>query len=123
MIPASNSARILLIDDHELLLCSLAQALECAGYEIHTAQTYEQAAAALSEFEFELMITDIDLGNHSGMDFIQQEKGGASLIFMSGNSEYLKRKELEPYPVLLKPFSAKELFNTIESSILQIQNT
>ena len=114
-------ANILLIDDHEIVLTSLTRIIKFAGYNVHTSLTYQQAIAALSEYSFQLIISDIELGADSGIKLIQQAKTNQSFIFMSGNSQYQSQKELENYPFLLKPFSAPTLLHAIERSLPRIQ--
>ncbi|MEM6883984.1 MAG: response regulator [Verrucomicrobiota bacterium] len=117
-----KAKKILVVDDHVLVMRWLERALQMAGHQIHTAQSYQHAVNALSEVQFDLIITDIELGNESGIDLIQQIDRETALFFMSGNPEYLQRKELEAYPFFLKPFPVEALLRSVESSFLQIQD-
>lgn len=129
MTHRDKTEKILVVDDYQPLLDSITLALGQTHYEIHAASTYEQALTVLSQNLFELILTDIDLGDHSGIDLIpsvksiREEVDVPPFIFMTGNQHHLNRKEIQPYLILVKPFSTETLINAIESQFLHHQTT
>lgn len=84
-------ARILLVEDSDLIASYEQQVLEAAGYEVVVARAAEPAIElALGEPGFDLILMDIRLGK--GMDGVQAAKiilqaKPQPLIFLSGHSE------------------------------------
>ncbi|MEM1157000.1 MAG: response regulator [Verrucomicrobiota bacterium] len=128
-IAAENPVQLLLIDDHEALAHSLAAALRYSNYAVEVALSYHQALEKISRQPFDLILSDVDLGVHSGIELIRDlpartiSRPVPPLIFMTGNLSYLHRKELSPYPVLAKPFSIRRLLEMLETHFLQPQGT
>jgi response regulator NasT len=63
--------RVLVVDDEELLLRSLARLLSRAGFEVVSHLTVADASAALqADPEIDVVLTDLKLGLTSGLDLI-----------------------------------------------------
>jgi DNA-binding NtrC family response regulator len=63
---------ILVIDDEESLRNTFQFFLQNQGYgPVHTAASYEEALQALSERSYDLIISDIVLGGHTGIDVLK----------------------------------------------------
>jgi len=68
------NARILVVDDEKSIRMTLEHFLTEEGYEVETASSYDDAYEMLSETYFDLIITDILLGDKSGIDLLREIK-------------------------------------------------
>ena len=85
----ASQATILLIDDEREILDNLSKVLTAAGYRCLCAQDGEAAAKIISSQTPELIISDINLAGHSGLNLcekLKQDTGLADvpLMFLSG---------------------------------------
>ncbi|HEY8352112.1 MAG TPA: response regulator [Sphingomonadales bacterium] len=116
-------ARILVIDDEELILRTLKGALEAAGYDVVTARDGKQGLARLREQEFDLIVTDIIMPQMEGIETIREIRRTAPdipIIAASGGGQ-LGRERLLGMSVALgatasiaKPFRPRDLIALIE---------
>jgi two-component system response regulator FlrC len=67
----NDPAVILVIDNDPLTLTGMAATLDAAGYECHCARDPEAAAKATKELRLDLIICDVDVGGHSGLELAQ----------------------------------------------------
>jgi len=87
--PLEAPARILVVDDIRETLEIFVELLEGTGHTVATAQTGEQAIAALDREEFHLVLTDINLPSLSGLDVMRHAKGlypDVCVIVVTGNA-------------------------------------
>lgn len=64
--------KILIIDDMELILTSLEMLLSAEGYGVSTACSYHDAMEMMSGTDFDLVLTDIGLGEKTGIDVLKE---------------------------------------------------
>ncbi len=64
-------ARILLVDDDELILTSLSELLALEGYDVETAARFAEASAKLGASPFEVVITDVSMPEVSGFEVLK----------------------------------------------------
>jgi len=67
-----NKPRVLLVDDERIIRDIISRVLEKEGYEVNTAASLMQALETASQKTFDLLITDIYLGQGTGTDVIRQ---------------------------------------------------
>jgi CheY-like chemotaxis protein len=79
----SRRLRLLLVEDNPDTLRYMSLMLGLRGHEVRTADRLGAARAALSEGEFDLMISDIELPDGSGLE-LMREAGNLPGIAMSG---------------------------------------
>ena len=60
-------AKILVVDDNELLLALVEDALEGAGYTVATASTYAQLTEQLERDAFDLILMDVHMPEVDGL--------------------------------------------------------
>lgn len=80
-------AKILLVEDDELVRDMLAQVLKRASYEVEGAANGEEAAEILQHMEPDVMITDIIMPKKSGITLISEVKNkhpNMEIIAISG---------------------------------------
>ena len=71
---------ILVVDDDENIRMVLHQSLEKEGYHVSTAKNAEEALNTLQRSFFHVVITDIIMGEMSGVELLQQIKEMNSLM-------------------------------------------
>jgi DNA-binding NarL/FixJ family response regulator len=89
----SETVRILIADDHPLILGALRQAVTgaIAGVEIHEAQDFESLAATLeSNPDMDLVLLDLSMPGvrgFSGLLYLRAERPGLPVIVVSANED------------------------------------
>lgn len=86
----SEGARILLVDDHPLVLDGMADTLEKRGYRVAKAGSVAEARALLGAGErFAAALLDINLGQASGLELLDGTHGKLAdrVILLSGLAE------------------------------------
>ncbi|HIJ89986.1 MAG: response regulator [Desulfobulbaceae bacterium] len=115
-------ARILLIDDEQMVLELLVSVLTRAGYEVITAGDGLVACQLCRSQDFDLVITDIIMPEMDGIEMIQelrQRCPQVKIIAMSGGGRCSPQDYLEIAGVLgvsatiAKPFSNKDFLATV----------
>lgn len=66
--------KILVIDDDLLVLVSLEKLLLSNGYEVCSCQSGREAVKLFESEKFDLIISDIRMGEQDGMRFYNDEK-------------------------------------------------
>jgi two-component system, NtrC family, response regulator AtoC len=66
------SFRVLVVDDDELILGSLARLFKARGMTVRTASTAEEGLGEARGGGFDLILMDINLGPRSGLDVVRQ---------------------------------------------------
>jgi len=88
--------RILYVDDHEDSSEMLKLVLAEADYEVHIAETVEQALKLAQSLEFDLYVLDKRLPDGSGMDLcraLAKLTPGVPCVFYSGDVYEIHRQE------------------------------
>jgi CheY-like chemotaxis protein len=70
--PPGRGLRILLVDDHEDTLRVMSRLLGGAEHRVTTATGVGSALSAAERDEFDLLISDVGLGDGSGMDLMRE---------------------------------------------------
>lgn len=77
---ANSKLSILVVDDDENIRMVLHQSLEKEGYHVSTAKNAEEALNTLQRSFFHVVITDIMMGEMSGVELLQHIKEMNSLM-------------------------------------------
>ena len=112
-----NPMRILVVEDNETFRETVRDLLRDAGYEVRGARNVRKATKRLSKHDFDLVLTDVELGDASGFDVIQVasvRRPATKLVVMSGRV-HLGEQALQSGAArfLEKPFSAQHLLDVI----------
>ena len=86
-LPADRDWRILLVDDELHAVLALTELLTEEGFTVTPATDYHQAAAALSDQNFDLLLTDVILPQSNGIALANHAcdiQPGLRVIMMSG---------------------------------------
>ncbi len=115
-------ARILVIDDEELVRVSLRKILETAGHDVVEAPDGREGLERYRENPADVVITDIIMPQMEGIETIQTlklEYPDAKIIAISGGGQVDKRTLLTwaahsgAQDVLFKPFKSKEIVGAV----------
>ena len=124
--PTQPMTRVLLVDDDSIVLDTLCQILEGAGYEVQTASGGALGLDYYRNQPSDVVITDVIMPEMDGIEFIQnlrQIDPLAKIIAISGGSgkgyfENLEAiKRLSPVAILPKPFAKATLLSLIEKCL------
>ncbi len=118
---------ILIIEDEALIAQNIKMQLENFGYNIAGVYyKYNTALKAINETQYDVVITDINLGNgideKSGLQIAQQVKQikNCPIIFLTAFSDkdtVKKVTALAPSAYLVKPVNAANLFATVQLAV------
>lgn len=121
---ARRPIRVLLVDDDEFLKPALKRSLERCGCDVVLADSVDGAVATLLGRSFDVVVTDLQIGEGSGLDVIQKTREVASstkVVLMSGSltaEDRAKALGLGALAVLDKPFSPMDLSRAVlEASV------
>ena len=123
----SKSGRILVIDDDQDLAESVVEVLEDQGYSVEMALDGESAIAVAEEFDAQIALIDIRLGQSSGLKLIEPLKSARPSVMpvmMTGNSDReaaISAIRLGAYDFLTKPVQFGDLFAALDRCFDHLQ--
>jgi DNA-binding LytR/AlgR family response regulator len=127
-----NEISILIVEDEALIAENIKMQLEDFGYTIaKICYNYTSAVEAVRLAAFDLLITDIDLGNgienKSGIQVAQhllttQNKPIVFLTAFSDKDTIKKAAFVKPSAYLVKPVNAASLFATVQIAVENFNN-
>lgn len=119
--PEAFQASVLVIDDEPAFCFAIAEILRIAGYRVHQAHSVEQAMNRLQENLPDLILTDIMMPGTDGLTFVRRLRSkepyaripmvAISAKAMKDDIRAAENAGADAY--LMKPFSAKDLQETI----------
>lgn len=111
---------LLIVDDQASMLRIYARVFSCEGYTYTLAKNLAEAKDLLLANFYDLLITDIQLGDGSGLELIDLAKksGGTKAIMVSGAFEladlsFMARQHKVPV-YFEKPFKVDDLLGAVE---------
>ena len=119
-------ARILIIDDEEMVRMTLRQTLEKAGHEVREATNGREGVEMFQADPADLVITDIVMPEQEGVETIiklRADYPDLKIIAVSGGgrigaTDYLEyAKQYGAAHVFEKPFDRKALVAAVESTL------
>ena len=116
---AKKSLSILVVDDEPATREAVSELLAEVGYEVWQASNGHDALNVLAQTPVHVLITDISLQGHSGIDLARRARElhpGLNVIFASGNEAPQPRETGFDCASLRKPFSAEQLCRLIEQA-------
>ena len=114
---------ILLIEDEEILRFTFKSFLTKAGYEVITAEDYDTALKVISEIDLDVIIADIVLRGHTGLDVLKEvgTKGMRTpVIMITGKPSIETASEavrLGAYDYLTKPVEKDGLLRVTRQAL------
>ena len=116
--------KILVIDDMENIAFLVRTILSREGYDVTTAYGYYDAREKMVRTDFDLVLTDINLGeNKTGIDVLKEVKKTnptCPVIINSANVDYMivsDAKLFGAYDYLSKPVEQEKLLHTVHMAL------
>lgn len=112
--------RILIVEDDATFRETVLEVLRDVGYKVKGARNVDKAAKRLRKHKFDLVLSDVHIGDQSGFDVLQiahDKRPDAKIVLMSAKADaemMVQAKESGASRVLPKPFRVKELLHLIE---------
>jgi len=119
------SAHLLVVDDDPVTIDLLNEVLSNEGYEVSTALSGEEAIAQGKDQPFDIIITDVRMGEKDGMDvlrFFKKNTPEATVIMITafGSIETAIEAIREgAYDYVSKPFKLEEIKFTVQRALEQ----
>lgn len=116
-------AKILVIDDEEDLRGTFESFLLKEGYEVAAVENYEKAVSIISHTKFDLVFSDILLGDKTGIDILQEiwKKGlNTPVIMVTGHPSLDTASDalrLGAFDYIAKPVTRKTLLHIANKAL------
>ncbi len=116
-------AKILVIDDEQIVHESCNRILTEEGYEVKSAFTGQEGFKKIEEEQFDLVITDLKMPGISGMEAlkkIKKDNPNIGIIMVTGYSTAetaVEAMKLGAFDYLPKPFTPDELISVINKAV------
>jgi len=118
-------SKILVIEDQEAIRENVRELLEQKEYFVETAINAEKGFAITNTFVPDLILCDLMLPDHSGIEFIKKLKKNEHLkeipvIIITGHSQQETYRDAMTHGAddfIVKPFKAKELFDAVNTQL------
>lgn len=112
----SNDQKVLIVDDEPTQLALTREVVKSVGLSFSACSSVKEALQLVEADRYDLILTDIQMPEHDGFDFIKQLKSAANtaeipVIALSGKADVTAETYREKgfYDNLLKPYKATEL--------------
>jgi len=118
-----GKAEILIVDDEENTLASLARAFRLAGHEAVVCDNAVRALELAKARPFDLILSDVVMPRRDGIQLLQDLKANeiaAPVVMMSGQAHIemaVKATQLGALDFLEKPISSEKLLLTVENAL------
>lgn len=118
--------KILVVDDRVEVLKAIGGFISQKDFAIYLSDSVEKALSLCKKMKFDMVVSDFELGEISGIELIgkiKKRRPRIKTILMSGSFDFdrkiLERGEIDAF--LQKPFEVKELESLIKR-ILKVEN-
>lgn len=116
----SDSIRVLMVDDEEEFIHSLAQRLELREFKVDTALSGDEALDKIKSNDYDVVILDVLMPGRDGIDTLREIKQLRPLfevIMLTGHATVetaIEGMKLGAYDYLMKPTETEELVEKID---------
>ncbi|NOY39564.1 MAG: sigma-54-dependent Fis family transcriptional regulator [Nitrospirae bacterium] len=120
---SKNKARVLIVDDEEIVRASCRKLLQPHGYRVSEAEDAGRALRLMETTSFDLALSDLKLPDASGIELLKDIKEvypDTEVILMTGYgtvSTAVEAMKLGAYDYVEKPFRPEELVSLVERAI------
>src|SRR5512143_2349746 len=115
--------RVLLVEDNEGLRAGIRVSLEESGYNVHEAASGEEAVGKLEAESYHVVVTDIRLGDLTGVDILKKAKevnSGIEVILMTAYATVetaVQALRLGAFDYIQKPFELEHLKHRVRTAL------
>lgn len=123
MTPSDPAARVLVVDDDEAILRTLARVLKRLGHNVETAPDGRAAAALLDHGAFDVVLSDVAMPGMNGMELllaVRRVDLDVPVVLMTGMPDLAtatRAVELGALRYLTKPIDADLLGKVIDQAV------
>ena len=118
-----SGERILVVDDEENVLLTIQAILEMDGYAVDTCHSAAEAVAKIATTEYDVVLTDLRLGEASGQDVlaaVKRHSPSTVAIMLTGYASLesaITALREGAYDYLIKPSDPEELRVTVRRGV------
>jgi DNA-binding NtrC family response regulator len=111
--------KVLVVDNEQGFASILAVHLRLCGMEADSVYSGSEALAAVSKFQPDVMLVDLQMPDMSGLDVLAQVKAldpAIEVILLTGNGSFdigIASMQLGAFDYILKPVDLDQLLETI----------
>lgn len=122
---ASESARILIVDDEEIVLHFASDALSTVGHLVTSTQKPQEALRLIASEKFDFLLTDIKMPDMDGIMLARsavESDPEIGILFMTGYADVETAKKAiatGAYDYIMKPFELPEIRNSVNAAVVK----
>lgn len=119
----SDPTAILLVDDEEEFVSTLAERLEIRGFESKAAYSGDQALSLIESNDYDVVVLDVKMPGMDGlevMDHIKTRRPEMPVILLTGHGstkEGMDGMHKGAFDYLMKPLDIDELISKIQEAL------
>jgi len=119
------TGKILIVDDDRIILNSLSEFLRLEGYEVETAEKFEDAVAWLSQEAFDVVVSDVSMPEVDGFELLKvcrNQHPDVAVVMVTGYGTIesaVDAIKMGAYDYLTKPIIDDEIKLVIERAMKQ----
>lgn len=123
----SSTPRILFVDDDAAVLLTFSTGLEAEGYTVDAVSSTEEALRRLANDVYSLVITDIYIDEHTGLDVLKAAKDNnpnSAVIVITGQGTIetvVAATSGGAFEYLAKPFDLSKLLDTVRRATASLE--
>jgi DNA-binding response OmpR family regulator len=123
----TDRGRVLLADDEETFLNSTADLLRREGYDCTTVDSGDAALARISDHEYDLLITDLEMPGNTDLQLVRliaEKSGGLPVIILTGYPSVRSAVSCIELPVaayLTKPVEFDRLLEKVDGAVARFR--
>ncbi len=122
-----RQAKFIVVDDEEIVLSLVRDALEDSGYHIELANGSREALEKIEKEYFDFILTDIRMPDCDGIELVQKARQinpSLGVIFMTGYANLGTAKDAikeGAYDYIMKPFELNEMRQAVNNAVRKKQ--
>ena len=119
------TARILIVDDEDIVVRSCLRILADTGYAVDVARGGAEALKKIDETAYDVLLVDIMMPQINGLEVLQhvkQKRPGSEVIIFTGLSQSetaLRAQELGAFAYLPKPYTIEALVEAVRTASVE----
>lgn len=119
--------KFIVVDDEEIVLSLVRDALEDAGYHIELANGSSEAIEKIKQEYFDFILTDIRMPDCDGIELVKKAREinpSLGVIFMTGYANLNSAKDAikeGAYDYIMKPFELNEMRQAVKNAVKKKQ--
>ncbi len=123
-----DDAFILVVDDEGAIRYSISKTLQRVGYQVHTAESGEEALEMMKRQSYDVVLTDIKMPGLTGVELlakIKEQSPDAVVILLTGYASLetaIESLRLGAHDYLVKPSSSQDIRQSVAQGLERSRN-